>query len=79
MTIKTGVLAVTDGMIAWVEVFEENTHQVLYEPTEADIAKMCEEHNFDTEHTLQIIRDRALGIHGFVFIGDRYREHLESL
>lgn len=76
MSIKNGILAVTDGMIAWVEVFEEDTHHVLYEPSEAEIRKMCQEHGFDADKTLQTIRDRAPSIHGFVFIADRYRAHL---
>jgi hypothetical protein len=78
VTLRNGFLPIPKGMIAWVEVFEDEAYEIFYEPTETEISKMCEKYGFDAEKTLNLIGNRDPDVHGFMFIGDRYRAYLQE-
>jgi len=68
-----GYIQVPQGMIALIEVHEGDTREMVYQPDEDDIERICREHNFDLDKTMKLIQNRTPDVHCIIFLAEVYR------
>lgn len=60
--------------IAWIQFFNEDSHQIIYEPTTEEIEKAADEYGLDPTRLINAIVTRHPEMMGFVVDVERYRE-----
>lgn len=76
---RLGYMSIFDQTLAFVMVHDEDTREIIYDPSEDELEQMCERYGFDLEITLDTIRNREPGNYAMLFVADAYRKHCAEM
>ena len=68
----------TGGELVWLEMHEEDSRTILYNPTVEEIEPLCRAHGIDFQEVMELIRTKRPDISGLLIhaptVRDGYKE-----
>lgn len=64
--------------LAWFEIHDHDTREVIYEPDMDEIQDACNRYDLDYDMIAEAIATKAGTISGFLIVAEKHREFLQK-